>query len=235
MNLIYIVGKGSKWNDNELRYSLRSVAMFGRNVGTVLIVGDLPPWVQHVTHIPAKDPYGVCANNTWHKLAIACSQVDEPFVLMNDDFFLHEAVDFDILPMYYDGTIDELLSRYHRNSMYKQCQQNTQRVLQNAGYKQRNYALHVPVTIQPEKLLALHKLYGEESGLSLRNMYGNMVPQDNQQAMSDVKLNEAFINRDDIDKRIGNAPFFSIGDMFLNGVGTGYLKNYYPYKCKYEK
>jgi hypothetical protein len=235
MNLVYILGKGSKWNDNELKYSLRSVAMHGRNVSKVFIVGECPEWLQNVTHIPADDPHTVKADNAWHKVAAFCKQTSLPFVLMNDDFFLLKETDFDALPMYTDGSIEELLARYKRVSVYKQCLQNTLVVLQKAKKPTRNYALHVPITIQPNKLLQLYQQYGTKSGLSVRNMYGNVPYEGEAVQIADVKLSKGCVNKEEIIKQLRNAPFFSIGDEFLNGVGAGFLVTQYPEKCKYEK
>ena len=42
MDILYCLGEGSKWNNNELRYSLRSLEKFGKNVGNIYVVGYDP-------------------------------------------------------------------------------------------------------------------------------------------------------------------------------------------------
>ena len=72
MDIVYIIGSGSKWQDNELRYSLRSIEKFGGNFGEVYIVGDrLPPFIDPSTvrYLPVKDiTTGKPALNVYYKL-----------------------------------------------------------------------------------------------------------------------------------------------------------------------
>ena len=42
MDILYVVGTGSKWDNNELRYSLRSIDKYGINIDRVFIVGTKP-------------------------------------------------------------------------------------------------------------------------------------------------------------------------------------------------
>jgi hypothetical protein len=55
MDLVYVLGSGSRWGDNELRYSLRSVEKHLKGYNNVYLVGDKPDWVRNVTHIPKQD------------------------------------------------------------------------------------------------------------------------------------------------------------------------------------
>ena len=56
MDIVYIIGKGSKWNNQELKYSLRSIAKYGINIGKVFIVGYKPNFVSdEVIYIPCDD------------------------------------------------------------------------------------------------------------------------------------------------------------------------------------
>ena len=57
MDILYVIGKGSEWNNNELRFSLRSIAKYGKNIDRVFIVGYKPDFVSdEVTFIPCDDP-----------------------------------------------------------------------------------------------------------------------------------------------------------------------------------
>lgn len=235
IKLVYILGSGSKWEDNELRYSLRSVALHGRNVAEVIICGTRPAWVQNITHLPAKDNCQIAADNVWNKVRTVCDALQEPFVLMNDDFYLLHEVDFERLPLYYDGTIDQLLERYKRTSNYRQVQANTLKLLEAHHRTTRNYALHVPITIDPVIARGIFKDYGTAPALSFRNIYGNSCPAPHgRMPLQDLKLSEPQ-EAADIKTMEAFKTFFSIGDRFLTAYGKQYLQQLYPQKSIYEQ
>ena len=108
MDVVYIIGTGSKWDNNELRYSLRSIAKFGGNLGEVYIVGDrLPPFIDpstvrylHVRDITTNKP----ALNVYYKLCRLFDQTDiKRFLLSSDDHFLIRPVDLEKWPLFYKG------------------------------------------------------------------------------------------------------------------------------------
>ena len=44
-DVVYPIGQGSSWKNNELRFSLRSIEKYGINVGKLFIVGELPDFL----------------------------------------------------------------------------------------------------------------------------------------------------------------------------------------------
>jgi hypothetical protein len=78
IDVVYILGKGSTWSDNEIRFSLRSVDINLEHRG-VFIIGDKPDFIntKHLTHIPAEDIHTEKLKNALHKLKIAC--LDSPY------------------------------------------------------------------------------------------------------------------------------------------------------------
>ena len=104
MDILYVVGTGSLWNNNELRYSLRSIAKNGGNVGRVFIVGYKPNFVSDlVTYIPCDDPYDRAHKNILHKVltAVESGLLPEHFLISSDDHFYIKQTNFDTLPVYY--------------------------------------------------------------------------------------------------------------------------------------
>lgn len=109
MDILYIVGEGSKCNDFELRCSLRSIAQHGKNTGKVFIVGHCPDWLSEgVTKLPCED-YNKGdidnlkkAQNIAKKLqyAVANSDIGSEFLVSMDDHFYVANVDFDTYPLY---------------------------------------------------------------------------------------------------------------------------------------
>jgi hypothetical protein len=55
IDVVYPLGTGSVWQDNELRYSLRSLEKNFPDLGRVYVVGHKPDWLGNVEHIPFGD------------------------------------------------------------------------------------------------------------------------------------------------------------------------------------
>src|SRR6187397_2321209 len=88
MDLVYVLGSGSAWADNELRFSLRSLKYLDQ-VDRIFIVGNCPPWVQNVEHVYFGDRFSCKEKNIMLKLAYACGHPDlsEHFLHLHDDHF----------------------------------------------------------------------------------------------------------------------------------------------------
>ena len=83
MMFIYTVGDGSKYDDKELRYSLRSVEKY--TDADVIVVGHRPSWYEGYFY-ELKDGENAYVNK-WNKILLACELEDE-FIQMDDDFIL---------------------------------------------------------------------------------------------------------------------------------------------------
>ena len=123
MDILYTLGKGSAWQDNELRYSLRSIEKYGKNVGRIYIVGDWCPGFinrDKVTFIKCEQPYKDKFKNILYSIVYACehSDIAEEFLLSSDDHFYMQPTDFDDYPYWLKS--DDLPSS-DCISGYKRC------------------------------------------------------------------------------------------------------------------
>ena len=75
MDLLYVVGGGSKHNNAELRYSLRSIEKNCTGYDRVFIVGQKPEWVTNVEFYPCDDPYDCTHKNMMHKILMRFEQM----------------------------------------------------------------------------------------------------------------------------------------------------------------
>lgn len=231
IDVVYILGTGSRWNDNEFRLSLRSLERYGRNVGDVYVIGSLPDWVTGVRHIPCDDIHPRRCDNAWRKLQ---QYTGDKCVLMNDDFYLLQDVDFNSLPNYYDGTMEGLAQRltnkYRRITPYVRALETTEALLIRNGMSTRNYAVHVPMVVDMSVARVLFSALGNAPGISFRCLYGNYVNR-NCAELADLK----FIEPLDVSKAIEGKTFFSIGDGFLDDAGKAFLFELYSEKSRFEK
>lgn len=244
MDILYIVGTGSKWDNNELRYSLRSIEKYGRNIGRVFIVGHKPDFVSdEVTYIPCKDKYNRKHKNILYKVitAIEKSDISKHFIVSSDDHFYTREVDFDNFPVYYQARVIQTEpGEGKKRNNYHRSLEDTKAMLERWGLPtyQTNphcnthfdadvYRLYFPLFSE-----ALAKEYGGEMNCLMGNIliHNGAKPQ----RFIDKKIG-AFADAADLINQIGDVECFSISDeAILCGVG-GYLQTMYPNKSKYEK
>lgn len=108
MDVVYLVKPGD--DNDELRFSLRSLAKNMPYVDRVFVVGSCPSWVRNVETIdlpPLDDKF----DNQFQSLRAACAddRISEDFVLLNDDHFA--IVEMDHLPAWHLGPLSLLIRR----------------------------------------------------------------------------------------------------------------------------
>lgn len=228
--------QGSRWNDTELRYCLRSIEKHLKGCGEIFIVGYLPNWVQNVIHIPATDgdkSYEKEAN-IFRKLEQACKdeRISEYFLFVNDDHFLLQDYDAGDFPFFYSGKLSEVLTR---GDEYASTGFNTFDALEEQLY----FDIHCPIIYHKEilrnKVSRLN--WSKKYGYCIKTAYmtGTDENEVNVKEMPDLKINEEGITSTEIKKLIEGRPWFSIGPKAQYGGMLKVLQDLYPLKSKYEK
>lgn len=235
MNLIYILGKGSVWDDNELRYSLRSVEKFLTGFDRVIIVGDRPVWIKNVEHFYTPDFRYIKSANAIAKIKAACEiPGNYEFILMNDDFYFTEPARVEDISLYKEKTLGWLLNRGFTGE-YRGSLNRTKDYLEGYGYSAINFELHYPMPIVAGFMREI--LIGDDfsAGYHARSLYGNMagLKLHNILEKKDIKLGKALDFAETI-KEINGNGMFSISDEWLKAEGKFILRELYPAKSKYE-
>lgn len=234
LDVVYVLGTGSKWNDNEIRFSLRSVQTNLKHKN-VYLVGHIPPFIKNISHIPAVDiTEHDKLRNTCHKLRVICENKDisEDFILMNDDFFVMKKVRF--LKYYHKGSIYKSKNTHvTKGGYYYQAICDTIDVLKNLGIqKPLDYSVHIPIIFNKRKLLEVIKLIEEDGRqLLLRTIYCNWFGV-NSYEKRDVKIKE--IN-DLSDPYFLNSKFISTSDNIVHRAEFSKLiKSKFPNMSAFE-
>jgi hypothetical protein len=220
-DIVYILGNGSRWNNNELRFSLRSL----KNIehGNVFIIGECPQWVMNVTHIPAEDPYPHKQKNAIHKLTIATQikELSKDFILMNDDFYILKPT---VIKYWYRRTIQETIEEYNYGRRpYFEAIENTANAYPNG----LDYSLHVPFIYNKTKLKKTIQICSDKPYL-LRTMYGNQWNVGGEQ-MNDCKA------RNMTEVKHNKSDFLSTTDgVVLFPAFRQYMERTFNKPCKYE-
>lgn len=188
MDVCYVLGTGSLYDNLELRLSLRSLEKNAKNLESIFIIGEKPHWIKNVVHIPVKDNL-TSEKNVFNKILVACeSDISKEFLFMNDDFYMMKPFDIKEYPYFINGEL-----RYIENpSRYQMINNKTMVELQKMGIERvMDFGSHCPIRYKKEKFLSLKKYYDESKekicGYSHRNLYGNLFVNEYIQAI-DCKL-----------------------------------------------
>lgn len=223
MDVLYILGTGSKWEDNELRFSLRSLERFAQNVDRVFLTGDnCPRWVDHshITYNQCSD-IGDRALNHIHKVRWTLQNTDigDRFLLNYDDNFLMAPVDIEAYPFYFKS--EELPDRTQTGRAYRYSLINARKFLEAHGKPIKNFSVHCPCIYDKAQFLALEEAWKvaeeDECGIAVRSVLLNWA-EIKGEYMSDCKL-KTVKSKEEASLAIAGRPVFSIHDNSIeNGV-----------------
>lgn len=157
-DVVYIIGKGSRWQNNELRYSLRSIEKNLKGFNKIWIVGEKPNGVTGINHIQASDPYTFAnrASNILYKLLIACKrpEISDNFLYFNDDHYLLNSFDAEHFPAYFDGKLEDIIDIRKKDNYGRACS-NSLKFLKESKLNTLNFDVHYPMLINKKAFLKI--------------------------------------------------------------------------------
>ena len=231
IDIVIPLGKGSTWQDNELRICLRAIEQHLTNYRNIWIVGEYPKWLQHCYHIPLQDKQKLIPDkNIMLKIKAACEEkeISDTFLFMNDDHFLLSNYDAETFPYYWDiylGKAYELRG----DSPYGRRIRNTLESLLTESVTLFHYDTHYPIVYNKQNFIerVVNPVDWEVNkyGYIIKSLYANYEPMNKAIRIHDCKSNE--IPRDGW-KCYSTMPHLS------EGVKQ-YLFRRFPNKSKYEK
>lgn len=243
LDIVYVLGTGSKFDNFELKISLRSIEKYGKGYSRIFIIGEKPEWINYdkVTHIPAKDISNIPAINSTHKLLIACNsdEISENFILFNDDFFLTKKTNFSKLKNYTrPQKLRQSFPPEKRFAFYNRIIARTDKVLKDNGFDTNHFGIHLPITINSKKFIDMYNKFqkeiNEHNGLSTRSLYGNYAELE-PTPIKDCKIN-IFFSYKKIEPFIKDTFCISVGDKTLEvGDMKKWLEDNYSVQSKFEK
>lgn len=236
VTVLYPLGVGSKWLNNELRHSLRSLE-FVEDLAGVVVCGDNPGFLSKNVHfIPNPVSYANPAVGIYSNILTACLHPETPekMVLLNDDYFFCDAVNLASYPNYYIGSIQESLPRC--SALYYPHLFETQEELKKKGFATFNFDVHYPLLIEKSKVIELSRMYemfDRQHGLTFKSLYCNTFNVDATQR-NDCKVQQGY----DLGwwlRYVKGREVFSVSDVALEvGEGAAFIQTAYRKKSKYE-
>jgi hypothetical protein len=241
IDVLYTLGPDSGHNNQELRWSLRGLEKFGRNVGRVIVAGFPPDWLSdEVVKFPVAKPEGKEKDSIiWHNVmsAIESGVVSGRFLLSSDDHFITAPFDFDQTPLWRrtnKGNPADIQDRC--DTAYWRVMAQTREVLLANGYgiaktyPHRNTVIDCRCVEEAKRLLSTAK--NQSVGLEINCVMGNLKHKmfgEPFVLMKDWKVSS--FNRSAVD-----SGFFSIRDSAFNDPAfTTFMNAAFGTPSKYEK
>lgn len=224
---VYILKANAK--PNELRYSLRSIEE-NMTHGKVWFYCGKPKGIEPDEYVPHEQT----GANKWERVRSSLMEVcknnklTKKFWLMNDDFFV-------LQPMTKEKPFQRGLLRDHYLNIeqrhggfptgYSRRLRECEMMLQHAGLTSLDYALHVPMLFDREKLMETLLMFPRCP--MTRSLYGNYAGVGGD-FLEDYKITDpdATVRED--------ALFLSTGDAGFGGNVQAFLEKRFPEPCRYE-
>jgi hypothetical protein len=227
MDFVYTCREG---DNEELRYSLRSLE---KNFpqANVWIVGNAPSWyIGKLIKTPLKkEKYLTVRSNL--KILCETNEINENFVLMNDDFFIMKPMNS--IEVWHGGPLFEayksrsLLEPY---STYTNFLKETYKTIMHSGVANPiSYELHTPLPITKSSLA--HALTFPGLWRSIAANYNNIGGTQHE----DVKL---YVPRSAVYREIEglmDMPYISSDDESFNNLLDMGLRNLFSKPSSYER
>ena len=234
--ILYILGSGSRYQNNELRYSLRSVEKYVPTASRIIVVGEDPGFLsQKVEFYPLAELEGNKQFRMAKKVEWACQNIlDGDFLFSADDVF-HTNPNLEVrVPYYCKGVLPE---KEQHKSTYQTARVLTRKYLQSINKPTHDFDTHAPIVFNSEKFLALSEAWTHYSpqhnaGVLNQSLYANFY-HETPTPYKDVKLNR-LRTEEDFDLLELNQNFSCSDDGWRSGVAE-YLELLFPNKSKYEK
>lgn len=229
IDIVIPLGKGSRWQDNELRICLRTIEENLSGYNQIWIIGERPKWLQNINHIYIQDTQKqVPDKNIMLKIKAACleSQVSDSFLFMNDDHFLLTKYHAPTFPNYYDITLPEAYN-LRGPSPYGYRIKNTMESLLSRMFPVKHYDIHYPIVYQKQafidRVVNSVDWDGNRYGFIIKSLYANLETES--ERIHDCKS--------------GNIPregwkCYSTMPHLVEGVQKWLFKRF-PNKSNYEK
>ena len=240
LDIVYLLGPGSTFNDKELMYSMRSVFKHVRNYRRIFVLGSVPQCSEPIgvpfEFVPLPDPNLCKQQNQRAKLLAAVNSpvISDPFLLMNDDFlFLQDLSEPGALPLYRYGMLPAHIEwRAASPGDYLDSLRLTDSALRRASLPRRDFEVHGPILLHKAALeMVLDDFafpeWASSPGPCYRSLYANYLQLEGV-PHEDCKVDYPLPSVAAIAAHVANRPFFSLGPGGCNRAMEEYLRMNFP-------
>lgn len=187
IDLVYPLGPGSVDGNFEIIHSLMLVKKHMSGYRDIYVIGEEPPAEAFKLFADCEDHSLIFMplTNGGHnrqdairrKLLFACNQpiISDPFLAMNDDYFLRGPLDAATYPYYYNSNLAVAYNSKRKAGHYKRALLNTILALVNTNRSTYYYDVHLPIRYFKKPFLTIMGQYdwGVRDGYVIKSLYGN--------------------------------------------------------------
>lgn len=249
MDIVYIFN-GWKTGE-EMRYSMRSIAKYGRNVGQVYVLGHRPQWCNPATvrEIVYNSDSKLYKENDITAAIMKAAEVPElstRFLICADDYFYIRETDFDNYPIYLKNPkLPHSFEAGGNNPRkgginYRRSAVNTRALLTAAGLPIGNYSQHACFPADKKLMAEFAHLFRAalllEYGALFDSLMANIIIDKTDAVVVPRKDNKIRTARDraELLQLIGDTEVWSSSERHLDYGLLRILQTDLPEKCKYE-
>jgi len=221
-DLLYVLGKGSRWDNNEIRFSIRSAEKHLKGLGKIIIVGELPSFIEGCIHIYHPDEFGEenADGNIIRKVLRACldKRVSEKFLFINDDHVFLKDIRINLIPSFHKGDLHSFPQHYFGVNPWRKRLYATMLALDAAGLPALHYDCHTPILFEKEKFIeAMNRFdYACGNGLTMKSLYGNVWCQNGPQLSNEKKVIFQNMTIRRIEEKLMQSSLMAFNDDGLN-------------------
>jgi hypothetical protein len=240
IDVVYVLGSGSNWRNNEIRFSLRALEKNLRQYRNIYIIGEKPEFVKNIIHIPHPDELGInnADGNIIRKVLRACQEpnLSENFLFINDDHLIMKEVNAADIPPYRKMDMAKLPDSYFQDNSWRGRLFRTRNILLKAGYPSYHFDCHTPIVFNKNLFPEVMKLfsYAKDTGYTMKSLYGNVVHPDAPELHGrKVVIFRPYVLKDIIEKVKGRG-FVAYNDDGLKMPMKQWLYSQFPGPSRYE-
>jgi hypothetical protein len=242
IDVVYVLGTGSKWDDNEIRFSLRSLRKNLKGFRNVFVVGAQPDFLQNIIHIPAEDVFDPALNadaNIIGKVLAACAdeRLADDFLFINDDHLILQPMEVGEIPAFHKGNMLDYKPQYWELNYWRKRLKRTMETLFLKGLPAFHYDCHTPILFNKHRFFEIMSNfdYASEIGLTMKSLYGNSEYAETGVFLTDEKRT-VFKNYTlpELNERLLSCGFLSFNDQGLNKPLMYWLWKMFPEQTEYE-
>lgn len=250
IDVLYVVGNGSINDNAELRYSLRMLSRNAKNVGRVVVCGDVPKFVGGKTEIVRCRDISVSGKhwNMLHKIlvGIRSAKLDRQFLFSCDDHFMAGKFDLAEWPRCAKADSVYTYGEYKDKKgkppgRYQRAFAATGELLRKNGLPDLDVVWHANMWIDPKYTDAVESFANSNAGVSVYGfepilLFEAFHRKENPDSpfvkiQSDVKA-KSF---DECMSLASSRGLFSTADSAFNGGRLlNWFRKNYPDKSEYE-
>ena len=223
---------GSKWDNNELRYALRSMEKYFSRMGRVIIVTEiLPQWLQNVVHLYARDEHKRNKDaNLIDKVLLACkSGVSDTFIRMSDDQCLLKEWDGEGLWHMGDKAGDS-------NDKWWKRFRHTCDHLESKGRPTLFYDCHCPIPVDRQEFIRIAEEadYTSPPGMCINTLYGNSVDIERVHMNGQKVAVHRSMGPERLEREVQDRLFLGYSAVGTNDAMKEFLKQRFPLPSRFE-